>query len=42
MYNADGEHVNSAFTTLVFVDAKTGRPIKAPANFISKLKEAMG
>ncbi len=39
-YNIKGEHLNSAFTTLVFVDTKTGKPITAPDDFLVRLKAA--
>jgi acyl-CoA thioester hydrolase len=39
-FNTRGEHLNSAFTTLVFVDTKTGKPITAPDDFLARLKDA--
>lgn len=37
-YNEKGEQLNDAFTTLVFVDVKSGKPTKPPAELISKFK----
>ncbi len=37
MQNEKGELLNRGETTLVFIDAKTGKPCAAPAAFIEKL-----
>jgi acyl-CoA thioester hydrolase len=37
-YNEKGKQLNSAYTTLVFVDVKTGKPTKPPEDLISKFK----
>lgn len=38
IYNQDGEHLNTGETTLVFMQASTGRLTKAPADLTEKLK----
>lgn len=38
--NENGVEINAAYTTLVFVDIKTGKPIIAPEEFIRKFKRA--
>ena len=38
-FNSNGEMVNRASTTLVFIDKETGKPIKAPDFFVEKLQE---
>ncbi len=40
-YNSQGQELNNAYTTLVFVDVKTGRPVKAPSHFLEKLRAAI-
>ena len=37
-FNSRGEHLNSAFTTLVFVNTNTGKPVSAPDDFLARLK----
>ena len=37
-YNSSDELLNTAETTLVFIDSETGKPCKAPEFFINKLK----
>lgn len=37
-FNSEGELLNEGETTLVFVDTKTGKPCKAPADFLQALK----
>ena len=38
-FRENGEQVNEAETTLVFVNVKTGRPVEAPAHVLEKFKE---
>ncbi len=38
LYNENDKLVNSGSTTLVFVDAKTRRPCRAPENFMQVLR----
>ena len=38
-FNEEGKQLNAAFTTLVFVDVKTGKPRKAPDHFIEALSK---
>ena len=38
VYNQNNELLNTGKTTLVFIDAKTRRPRKAPEDFLLKLK----
>ena len=37
IYNADQELLNKGDTTLVFIDAKTRRPTKAPDDFLEEI-----
>ena len=37
-YNSDGDLLNTAETTLVFVDMKTGKPCQSPKILIDKLQ----
>tara|TARA_R110002049_G_scaffold197096_2_gene366766 strand:- start:3012 stop:3419 length:408 start_codon:yes stop_codon:yes gene_type:complete len=37
-FNEKGDLLNKATVVLVFMDAKTGRPIKPPTQFLEKLK----
>ena len=37
-YNSSNELLNTAETTLVFVDIKTGKPCQAPSLLIDKFK----
>ncbi|MBL4755594.1 MAG: acyl-CoA thioesterase [Flavobacteriales bacterium] len=37
-FNSNGEMVNRAKTTLVFIDKQSGKPIKAPEFFVEKLQ----
>jgi len=37
-FNSKNEMVNRAHTTLVFIDKKSGKPIKAPAFFVQNLQ----
>ncbi len=39
IYNEKGEKVTSAITVLVFMDAKTRKPIRCPGNILEKLKD---
>ncbi len=41
-YNQQNQKINSAFTTLVFVDVKSGKPRKAPVEFLNMLKKTNG
>ena len=38
-FNTDGDVLNSAYTTLVFVDVNTGKPTKAPPSFLENLSK---
>jgi acyl-CoA thioester hydrolase len=38
IYNQDNELLSVAETTLVFVDDKTRKPLKAPASFLDKMR----
>ncbi|MEP7264986.1 MAG: thioesterase family protein [Bacteroidota bacterium] len=37
-FNADGELLNKATTTLVFIKSKTGRPCSVPEDLLEKMK----
>ena len=37
IFNEKGEKLNFGFTTLVFVNAETGRPMPAPQDFLDKV-----
>ena len=39
IYNQNGELINTAETTLVFIDMKSGRPVKCPNYILDKLIE---
>jgi acyl-CoA thioester hydrolase len=39
VFNEKGKLINTGNTTLVFVDMKTGKPTKAPENFMVKFNE---
>ncbi|MCX6311747.1 MAG: thioesterase family protein [Bacteroidetes bacterium] len=39
MYNPKGEKINEGETTLVFVDAKTKKPMSAPNEFVDVLRK---
>lgn len=38
-YNAAGEHLNTASTTLFFMDKKTGKPRRAPEKLVQMLAQ---
>lgn len=37
IYNADGQKLNEATTTLVFISKETGKPCKGPTSLLDKL-----
>jgi len=38
IYNSEKTLINKASTTLIFLDSQTGKPARAPFNFIEKIK----